>query len=186
MISTVFISIMLFIGEVIIEFFTEREAQMLENYVPEFAVTVIGVIMALTLEQTVISRRNEKRLSDIQKVIRKELLRAQGVVEEGEGHYIETQVWDSLINSGDAAKLPVNLQDDLFELYSDLREYNTRTSIIREKEKELIHLPIDSDRTTKKTEFQEFRTSITMGDSVLVDEIKQILDSTKWETTGSM
>ena len=51
---------------------------------------------------------------------------------ERKGNYLDTQVWDSLINWGDSTLLTTELQDDLFDIYAIVQSQNIETSRARD------------------------------------------------------
>ncbi len=63
-------------------------------------------------------------MGEMKKILMKELQRMYNLVGERKGNYLDTQVWDSLINSGDASLLSTELQDVLFEIYTKARALN--------------------------------------------------------------
>ena len=105
--------------------------QTLEFY-PAFIATAMGVLLALMLQEALAQSKQEKRMGEIQSILRKELQRMLDLVAERKGNHLDTQVWDSLINSGDASLFSPELQDELFEIYAMARALNIETSRTRD------------------------------------------------------
>ncbi len=102
------------------------------EYFPAFIATVMGVFLALIIQEALTVSKQEKRMVAIQKILLKELQRMFSLVGEGKGNHLDIQVWDSLIYSGDASLLSPELQDNLFEIYSMARAQNIETSRARD------------------------------------------------------
>ena len=102
------------------------------EYYPAFIATAMGVFVALILQEAFTAAKQEKRMVAMQKILLKELQRMFSLVGERKGNHLDTQVWDSLINSGDASLLTTELQDDLFDIYAMTGALNIETSRARD------------------------------------------------------
>lgn len=149
------------------------------EYYPAFIATTMGVFIALLVEELLTSSRQEKRMQAIQGILRNELKRMQEIVSRQKGNHIDTQVWDSLINSGHASLLPTNLQEELFEIYARAKALNADTTRARDtaetqqktpsEDTERPHFEI-SGRISKKEQelgkiLEEFLASDKLEDS---------------------
>lgn len=103
-----------------------RYPQTLEYY-PAFIATAMGVFLALIIQEAFTVSKQEKRMAAMQKILLKELQRMLSLVGKRKGNHLDTQVWDSLIYSGDASLLSPELQDNLFEIYAMVRAQNIET-----------------------------------------------------------
>lgn len=102
------------------------------NYLPELMAVFVGVFLALSLEQWELAKHNQTRIDAMKRIVRKELVRMQEAVNARKGNYLESQVWTSLVNSGDAALLPTELQEQLFDIYAEANAHNIETSRLRD------------------------------------------------------
>lgn len=102
------------------------------EYFPAFFATSIGVFLALFLDSFLKKRGEEESMTGIQEIIENELQRAVNSLKKGKGNLIDIQVWDSLINSGRASLLPIDMQKLLFDIYADIRAHNFEAILTRE------------------------------------------------------
>ena len=102
------------------------------EYYPAFIATAMGVFLALIIQEALTVSKQEKRMVAMKKILLKELQRMLSLVGERKGNHLDTQVWDSLIYSGDASLLSPELQDSLFEIYAMARSQNIETSRARD------------------------------------------------------
>ena len=138
------------------------------NYAPELAATSVGVFVALSAEQYLVARAKERRIVELRKVVRQEIERMRDAVNAHEGKYLETAVWTSLVNSGDAALFPVELQEKLFELYAKARTINSLSERVRD-----VDRARDMNRESRRKDrrFQELRNER----ATLEDELSGII-----------
>ena len=102
------------------------------EYYPAFIATAMGVFFALILQEAMTSSKQEKRMDEMQKILRKEIQRIHDLAAKKKGNHLDTQVWDSLIYSGDVSLLPPDLQDELFEVYFLIKALNIESKRARD------------------------------------------------------
>ena len=137
----------------------------------------MGVFIALLVEEILTSSRQEKHMQAIQGILRNELKRMQELVSKRKGYLIDTQVWDSLINSGDASLLPTNLQEELFEIYASAKALNAETAQARYAAETYQRTPSeDTDRP-----YLEIPNRISKKEEELERILEEFLASDKLE-----
>ncbi len=102
------------------------------EYYPAFIATAMGVLLALLLEEALSLSKQEKRIEGMKDILKKEIERMHALVAQRKGNYLNTQVWDSLVNSGDVSSLQTDLLGDLFEVYEKAKSLNIETSRLRD------------------------------------------------------
>jgi len=142
------------------------------NYAPELAATSVGVFVALSAEQYLVARAKERRIAELRKVVRQEIERMRDAVNAHEGKYLETAVWTSLVNSGNAALFPIELQERLFELYAKARVINSLSERVTEAGQAR---EMDRESRRKDRRFQDLRNERANLENVLSGMISDIL-----------
>lgn len=142
------------------------------NYAPELAATSAGVFVALSAEQYLVARAKERRIVELRKVVRQEIERMRDAVNAHEGKYLETAVWTSLVNSGNAALFPVELQERLFELYAKARAINSLSERVTEAGRAW---EMDKDSRPKDSRFQKLNNEKDNSEILLSSMTSDIL-----------
>lgn len=94
------------------------------EYYPAFLATSIGVLLALVLEEAITASKRENRISALKKILEKEMQRIHSLVKDEKKEILYTPVWDSMVNSGDVSYLPTEMQDELFDIYTQVKSLN--------------------------------------------------------------
>lgn len=149
------------------------------NYAPELAATTVGIFVALSAERYLVARAKERRIVELRKVVRQEVERMREAVNAHEGKYLETAVWTSLVNSGDAALFPVELQERLFELYAKARVINSLSERVTEAGQAR---EIDRDSPRKDRKFQKLNNERINSEILLSSMISDILKGNKLQS----
>ncbi|MFW9810388.1 MAG: hypothetical protein ACFFE6_13500 [Candidatus Thorarchaeota archaeon] len=137
------------------------------EYYPAFIATAMGVFFALVLQEALTLSKQEKRMDEMQKILRKELQRMQDLVSERKGNHLDTQVWDSLINSGDVSLLPTELQDELFEVYAKARAMNIEANRARDAAEAYRRQPTeDTEKAHKELSIRISEKEVELGNTL--------------------
>jgi hypothetical protein len=88
--------------------------------------------LAISLERWELAKSDQTRIVAMKGILRRELNRMQIAIDARKGNYLDTQVWTSLVNSGDAALLLTELQGQLFDFYAEVNAHNIETSRLRD------------------------------------------------------
>jgi hypothetical protein len=126
--------VVFFVAFFVFDFATGTSYQ--TNYLPEAVAVVAGVFLALALERRELAKSDQTRIKAMKGILRRELNRMQKAIDDRKGNYLDTQVWISLVNSGNAAILPMELQEQLFDFYAEVNAHNIETNRCRDAAEE--------------------------------------------------
>jgi hypothetical protein len=102
------------------------------SYLVEFVAGSFGVFMGFLFVLWAEAKKGEDRVPELVQIICNELERIKEIAPSTEARHLPTQVWTSLVNAGDSALLPTEIQERLYDIYADVAELN----IQHERERE--------------------------------------------------
>ncbi|TET07134.1 MAG: hypothetical protein E3J86_13950 [Candidatus Thorarchaeota archaeon] len=141
------------------------------NFSPEMLAGIIGVAAGFGLSGWAAARQDERRIPEIILIIREELERIRN--EAGDANHLPIWVWKSLVNSGDANLLHIDLQRKLYEIYSAIERLNIET------DRERRHRGVKDGAITKLCENNRAL------ETVIHNMISDLLQTSKLDTQTS-
>lgn len=116
---------------------------LLLEYFPAFIATLLGVYIGISLESWYREGERSDRAKDINLILMDEIERMIAYLEPAKGNFLQTQVWDALISSGEISLIDTKLQRRLFEIYDTVKNLNI--DLKREEQAEQAYLSDEKD-----------------------------------------
>lgn len=181
---TIIGSILLLILTILLHYIaTTYQMDIFSGPLPGALSVLFGIVLGLSVNQTLKAKRDESRARAIEILLKEdEIQRMHTLVSAKKCNFLETQTWQSLIQSGDVAILKMSLQRILFEFYAKVNVHNIETKELRQVAIEANKPMSISDERHRAAQNQHRGLSIRVleKEKKLKEKIEEIIGSDEW------
>ncbi len=150
-----------------------------QNYIPELLAGFLGIFLGIYLEAEIRLKKDRQRALELSVILKDEVNEIVKRAKAGNGNYLETQAWQSMVHSGDIALLEIEFQKALFYFYARVNAHNIDMAAYRSASISAASLLINEKSATASQ--VPTSTKIHKKEKEIIGLAKGILNQPYWE-----